>query len=124
MKRILIADDEVMITDLVRHILRQKDYDVIVASSGRECLEKAAREKPDAVILDVLMSDLNGFEVFRRLKSQDSGLKIIFLTVIDIDEEERKRLFRDGLSAIINKPFTPMELIDKVGEVLGRQERR
>lgn len=74
-ERILVVDDEVEIVELLTDYLRAEGYRVTIASNGREALDKAGAEKPDLVILDIMMPDLDGFEVCRRLRA-NSGVPV------------------------------------------------
>src|SRR5688572_3174639 len=86
--RVLVVDDEDSITDLVATALRYVGFDVAVASNGRQALERAASFRPELVVLDVMLPDLDGFEVVRRLRSDGVRVPIVFLTARDATEDK------------------------------------
>ena len=115
MKKILIADDKPEVLELIRVSLESEDYQIIDASDGKEALEKIRVEKPDLVLLDIVMPKMDGFEVLRNLKKA-SGTKeipIILLTAKGqkIDQEKGQKL---GAAGYIIKPFSPSELLRKI----------
>lgn len=120
MKTILIADDRLEVLELLRVTLEAEDYQVIYTSDGKEALEKIKLEKPDLILLDVVMPKMDGFQVLSELR-RDSRLKdtpVIMLTAKgqEVDREKGKKL---GANDYIVKPFSPSELLTKVGEILG-----
>lgn len=120
MKKILIADDRYEVVELVKATLEGEDYQVIDASDGREALEKIKREKPDLVLLDIIMPKMDGFEVLSEVKKdpRTKDIPIIMLTAKGqkVDKEKGKRL---GALDYIVKPFSPSRLLIKIEEVLG-----
>ncbi|RMF29354.1 MAG: response regulator [Chloroflexi bacterium] len=122
MKTILIVDDQMEVRTLVDVTLRIGDYRILQAASGDEALEIARREKPDLVLLDVMMpnSSLDGFEVCRRLK-QDPATRettVVMLTALG-QEVDKEKGFAVGADDYFVKPFSPLALMRKVEEVLG-----
>ncbi len=120
MKKILIADDRSEVVVLVKVTLEGEGYRTIEASDGREALEKIRLEKPDLVLLDILMPKMNGFEVLSQLK-KDPVLKeipIIMLTAKGqkSDQEKGKEL---GATGYIIKPFSPSALLERIEEILA-----
>ena len=81
-KKILLVDDEQAIVDLLGAMLAQNGYEVVTALSGKSCLKKASENKPDLIILDVLMPDVDGFEVCKLLKEDETtkNIPVIMLT--------------------------------------------
>ena len=120
MKKILIADDRYEVVELVKATLEGEDYQVIDASDGREALEKTREDKPDLILLDIIMSKMDGFEVLKNLKSdpKTKDIPIIMLTAKGqkVDKEKGKRL---GALDYIIKPFSPSDLLHKIKEALG-----
>jgi len=104
----LVVDDEVIIRRLVRTVLEADDFAVTEAAGGTEALEAAESEHPTVVVLDVMMPDMDGVEVCRRL---DRSLKVVMLTARD-DPELEKRCRDAGAVAFLTKPFSSIELLD------------
>jgi two-component system OmpR family response regulator len=120
--KVLVVDDEEHITELVAMGLRYNGFEVERASTGREGLAAVERSRPDLVILDVMLPDLDGFEVARRLKSDDgesTKVPVIFLTAKDTTADRVKGL-RLGSDDYVVKPFSIEELIERVKAVLRR----
>lgn len=118
---ILVVDDEKNIVELVRLYLRAEGYRVEVAHDGREALEKAAALRPALVVLDVMMPEIDGWEVCRRLRQDDGGTPVIMLTAKgdDLDKIVGLDLGADDYMA---KPFNPRELVSRVRAVLRRTQ--
>ena len=120
MKKILIADDRPEVVELVRVILEGEDYEIVDASDGKEALKKVRLEKPDLVLLDVVMPKMDGFEVCRKLKKdpQTKEIPIIMLTAKaqEVDKEKGREV---GASDYITKPFSPSALLTKIEEILA-----
>lgn len=117
--RILVVDDESNITDLVATALRYEGYEVETASSGRAAITAAASFAPALVVLDVMLPDLDGFEVVRRLASGGSHIPVLFLTARDATEDKIRGLTAGG-DDYVTKPFSLAELVARVQAVLRR----
>ena len=120
MKKILIADDRSEVVELVRVSLEGEDYQIIDASDGREALEKIKREKPDLILLDIIMPKMDGFEVLVRLK-QDPTTKetpVIMLTIKEQKLDREKGIELGAIDYII-KPFSPSVLLSKIERLLA-----
>ncbi len=117
-KFILIADDEPHIVDLIKLSIGA-DYDFAEATDGKEVLKLVAQRKPDLILLDVMMPSLDGYEVCRRLR-QNSATKDILIAMISAKKEDHDILtgIDKGAIAYITKPFSPMELQEKVRDLL------
>ena len=120
MKKILIADDKSRVVELVKATLEGEDYQVIDASDGREALEKIDKQKPDLVLLDIIMPKMDGFEVLRDLKGdpKTKDIAVIMLTAKGqkLDKHKGRRL---GAQGYIVKPFSPSSLLKKIKEILA-----
>ena len=119
---VLVVDDEEHITELVAMGLRYNDFAVERAGSGREALEAIDRRRPDLVVLDVMLPDLDGFDVIRRLRRTEGAgtrVPIIFLTARDSTQDKVEGL-RLGGDDYVTKPFSIEELIERVKAVLRR----
>jgi two-component system OmpR family response regulator len=120
--RVLVVDDEEHITELVAMGLGYNGFEVERVASGRAALEAVDRHKPDLIVLDVMLPDLDGFEVARRLRqSEGAGTRvpIIFLTARDTTADKVEGL-RLGSDDYVTKPFSIEELIERVKAVLRR----
>lgn len=118
-KRILVIDDEVEIVSALQIILEHAGYEVLTASEGMEGLIKAKEQKPDLVVLDLLMPKLNGYQVCRMLKFDKaySHIPIIMLTALSSkDDQEWGR--KTNADDYIIKPFESKDLINKIKALL------
>ena len=123
-KKILIIDDSQFMTNLISEILSAAGYDVITAADGYQGLEKVKTEKPDLVILDIVMPGINGFEVCKILRSDDSNnlMPIIMLTAQE-NEDDKLTGLELGADDYITKPFNQRELVSRVRNTLRRIDR-
>lgn len=118
MPEILIVDDEPHLREVVRYALERDGYAVREASDGRAALAEIARQPPDLVVLDVLMPELDGIEVCRRLRATTT-LPIVFLSSRG-EELDRVLGLELGGDDYVTKPFSPRELVSRVKAVLRR----
>ena len=116
---VLVVDDEPAITDLLSTALRYMGYQVTTAATGSAALEAAATANPDLVVLDVMLPDLDGFEVCRRLREQRDFVPVIFLSARDT-EDDRVTGFVRGGDDYVTKPFSLEELTLRIGALLRR----
>ncbi len=121
--RILIVDDEIHILELVEFNLEKQGFKTLTAQSGEEALKIARKEKPDAVVLDLMLPGIDGLEVCRILKSdqESSDMPIILLTAKG-EEEDVVRGLETGADDYITKPFSPRVLVARVKSVLRRKK--
>jgi two-component system OmpR family response regulator len=117
--RVLVVDDEESITDLVATALRYEGFQVEVARSGRDALTAATSVRPHLIVLDVMLPDLDGFEVQRRLAADQLRVPILFLTARDTTEAKVHGLTM-GADDYVTKPFSVEELVARVHAVLRR----
>jgi len=118
---ILVVDDEPNIVELVRLYLKSEGFQVESANDGREALDKIAALHPSLVVLDLMMPELDGREVARRVRRQDSKTAIIMLTAKGDDQDKIVGL-ELGADDYLAKPFNPRELVARVRAVLRRTE--
>ncbi|MBV9310087.1 MAG: response regulator transcription factor, partial [Solirubrobacterales bacterium] len=116
--RVLICDDETQILRALRVVLRDAGYEALAADSGEEALDIAAVRQPDAAIIDLVLPDIDGVEVCKRLRSW-SEMPIIVLSAIG-DEEVKVRALQEGADDYVTKPFGPRELIARLQAALRR----
>ena len=121
-KRILIADDNKQIRMLVSATLRAGGYELIEAADGAEALEMAVSERPDLVLLDVMMPNLDGFEVlhFLRKRPECAGCKVVMLTTA-ASMADMQRGAKEGADGYVVKPFQPADLKAVVANVLAAE---
>ncbi len=118
MTRVLVVDDDPTVREVVLTYLRAEQYDVAEAADGETALALVGRERPDLVVLDVMLPGLDGLEVCRRLR-KDGDLPIIMLTALGA-EADRVVGLELGADDYLTKPFSPRELVLRVGSVLRR----
>ncbi|MFA5892218.1 MAG: response regulator transcription factor [Actinomycetota bacterium] len=117
--RILVVDDEPNITDLVATALRYEGFEVETAESGRKALKATSSFRPHLIVLDIMLPDLDGFEVQRRLATDGTKTPVVFLTARDATEEKVHGLTM-GADDYVTKPFSIEELVARVKAVLRR----
>jgi two-component system, OmpR family, KDP operon response regulator KdpE len=115
---VLVADDEVRITKLVSLALREQGFRVVVATGGREALQKAEEYRPDVIVLDIVMPDLDGMEVMRELQGR-RPVPVILLTAKGSTADKAQGLDL-GADDYVAKPFHPDELAARIRAVLRR----
>ena len=121
MAKILIAEDERDIRDLIIFTLRFAGHDVIAVVNGEEAVEKALAEKPDLVLMDVRMPRMTGYEACKKMKSEPSikDIPVVFLSAKGQEAEVHAGL-EAGATEYIIKPFSPDQLTDRVKVILGQ----
>ncbi len=118
MARILVVDDEEDVLEMIHHILKRSGHHVTTARNGAECLTKLRKGKPDLVLLDIVMPGMSGFDVHRKIRKYYSGMKVAFVSVLDVTPRKRKELMKDGILDYITKPFAPDELVSRVNSII------
>ena len=121
MKKILVADDNVVSRELIREILETDDYEVIEAGDGREALEKISKHRPDLALLDIQMPVLNGNAVIQQIRADPrfSGLPVAALTAFAMQGDREKALSL-GFNTYITKPIDIPAFRVKVAELLSK----
>jgi two-component system, OmpR family, alkaline phosphatase synthesis response regulator PhoP len=120
--KILVVDDEKDIVDLLKYNLeKEKEFKVITALNGKEALETATQSKPDLILLDIMMPEMNGFDVCKKLKNGavTSNIPVIFLTAKENEIDEIIGL-ELGADDYIQKPISPRKVIARVKSVIRR----
>lgn len=122
-KRILIVDDEKQLVSLVKLHMEMAGYEVLSASDGEKALAIGKEEKPDLIILDLMLPKIDGWEVCKRLRAEEkvSGIPVIMLTA-RTDTDDKLKGFECGADDYVTKPFSPRELVARVKRVLARSE--
>jgi two-component system OmpR family response regulator len=117
--RVLVVDDEPNIAEVVTMALRFQGFAVETAATGRDALAAVSEFKPHLIVLDVMLPDIDGFEVAKRLGAQRAGVPIVFLTARDTTEDKVRGLTGGG-DDYMTKPFSLEELIARVRTILRR----
>ena len=120
-KRVVCIEDEPEMIDLVRLILGRKGFHVIGANGGIEGLEAVRRERPDLVLLDLMMPDMDGWEVYQQMKA-DPDLRAIPVVVVTAKAQSIDKVLGLHIAKVddyITKPFGPQELLESVEKILG-----
>jgi two-component system OmpR family response regulator len=117
--RLLVVDDEPNIRELLSASLRLAGFEVVMAEDGREAVQAAERARPDLIVLDVMLPDMDGFEVVRRLRSSGRPLPVVFLTARDGTEDKVTGLTVGG-DDYVTKPFSLEEVLARIRAVLRR----
>lgn len=120
-KKIMVVDDEPNILDLVEMILKAEDYEISKARSGAECIGRIGEENPDLVLLDIMMPEMDGWVVYRKLKEnpKTKDIPVAMLTVKAQTIDKEMALDVIGVEDYITKPFTPDELVQRVQKLLS-----
>jgi DNA-binding response OmpR family regulator len=118
--KVLVVDDEPTIADVVSRYLERAGYETQVAENGSRALEHAAANRPDVVVLDLMLPDIDGLEVMRRLRLQDRTRTAIILLTARGEESDRVIGLRLGADDYVVKPFSPAELVARVDAMLRR----
>jgi CheY-like chemotaxis protein len=123
-RKILLVDDEDDIREVAQMSLEMTaGWEVVTASSGAEALRMAAAERPDAILLDVMMPGMDGPDTARALRAaEETGTIPIILLTAKVQAADRRRFDDLGVAGVLSKPFDPMELAAQVSGVLGWTE--
>jgi len=126
MKKVLLVDDDVEFCEAAKLFLDSEGYEVILAYDGKEGLEKVRAEKPDLVILDVMMPEMNGYDVCVVLKADPELKKIPVVLLTAVDQALFKTTYTKVMGLMteaddyISKPVEPAELVKRVEDLLGK----
>ena len=120
-KRILHVDDEADTLAVVKTILEKEGYEVVSAGNGAKALKDVKLNNFDLLILDIMMPDMSGWDLFTRISKIKSTYKVIFLTVLEISEARLQELKGRGVRDYITKPFSRDELVKRVKKVIESQ---
>ena len=117
--RVLVVDDEPSIVDAISMTLRHQGYSVEAAETGKDALAMVTKWRPDVIVLDVMLPDVDGFEVARRLSADNEPVPILFLSALDNTEDKVRGLTIGGYD-YVTKPFSLEELIARLRNILRR----
>jgi two-component system, OmpR family, alkaline phosphatase synthesis response regulator PhoP len=121
-KRILVVDDEIYIVHILEFTLTMEGYEVLTAADGEEALRRLEQDRPDLVVLDIMMPKVDGYEVLRRIRADEEfrQLPVILLSAKGrpIDRQTGLEI---GADDYIVKPFSPRRLLEKIQDLLERE---
>ncbi len=121
-KKLAYIEDEAEMIDLVRLILGRRGFTVLGATGGREGLDLVRKERPDLVLLDLMMPDMDGWDVYHQIKSEE-GTREIPVIVITAKAQNIDKILGLHIAKVedyISKPFSPQELMERVEKVLSK----
>ena len=120
-RRILVVDDEPDIREVAQMSLETvPGWQVLTAESGDECITKARQERPDAILLDAMMPDMDGATTFEKLQTDPSTKHIpVIMFTAKVQPADRKKFTDLGVKGVITKPFDPMNLGSQIAAILG-----
>jgi len=121
-KKILVVDDKTELRNLLKSYLTQEGFDVVTANDGQEALFVARHEKPNLIILDLMMPEMGGYE-FMRVYSREADTPVVILTA-KLDENDKVLGLELGADDYVTKPFSPRELTARVRAVMRRAEKQ
>jgi len=125
MKKILIVDDEEDILHFLELVLREKGYEVVTASGGHEALTRAQIERPDLVLLDIMMPEMDGWEVLKLLRVDDETAAIpVAMLSARTEARDRVQGLQEGAIDYICKPFSLQELLGKIEAIFTQLEEK
>ncbi len=125
MTKIMVVDDEPDLLEVVKLILESDGYQVVTAGSGQEALDRLEKEKPELVLLDIIMPKMDGWEVFSRIKSnpKTTDIPVIMLTAKDQRIDKLIGLHVVRVDDYITKPFGRSELLERIKHVLQEKHK-
>lgn len=118
MKKILYVEDNLDTADAVKIMLSSAGFEIEAVHSGKECLEIIKNNDFDLYLLDVMLPDMSGWDIFEKLKGKKEG-KFAFLSAIPVSTERMAELKKAGISDYVTKPFRKEDLINRVKAILG-----
>ena len=117
--KILLVEDEATLAVIVRDTLKSQGFEVLTADNGEQGLQMFFREHPDVVVADVMMPNMDGFEMVRRIRNKDVATPVLFLTALS-ETEDVVRGFEAGANDYLRKPFGMLELIVRIKALVSR----
>ena len=120
MSKILVVDDEEDVLDMLRLVLAKSGYEVLTATSGMEGLTQAESQLPDLIVLDIMMQQMDGWEVLKLLKLDErtSSIPVVILSA-RVEPKDKIRGLQEGAIDYVTKPFAVREILTKVAALLG-----
>ncbi len=123
MTKVLVIEDDDVVRDVIMRLLYRRNYEVVETAFGQDGCSKAVSERPQIILLDLMMPVMDGFAVLRKLKSNPETMSIpVIILTAKIDAESERRCMRDGALDYIHKPWGPGEIEDRIAMALGYRE--
>ena len=121
MKQALVIDKNTDNTMLITFILKKSDYRTIIASDGKTGIDIALREKPDFILVDLKLPDMNGLEAMKEIRKSDAGKNLSIIAMIDnsTSQLEKERLIESGFTGCIERPIDSTVIIDQIKFLTG-----
>jgi DNA-binding response OmpR family regulator len=121
MKKLLVVDDEEDVLEVLRLVLAKNGYQVLTATSGMDGLTRAQSELPDLILLDIMMHQMDGWEVLKLFKLDDrtAGIPVVILSA-RVEPKDKIRGLQEGAIDYVTKPFAVREILTKIGAILGQ----
>jgi len=119
-KKILLAEDDVFILEIMAEKLKKSGFEVSIAKDGEDCIQVLTSLRPDILLLDILMPQIDGFEVLRRMKASESlsHIPVVVLSNLGQKEEIQKALDLGAKDYVVKANFTTNEIVEKINAVL------
>ncbi|MFQ6137407.1 MAG: response regulator transcription factor [Candidatus Hydrothermarchaeales archaeon] len=126
MSKIMVVDDEELVRSILKFLLEKEGYAVVEASDGEECLDKVAAERPDLILLDIMLPGIDGWEVCKKIKEDEEtkDIPVIVLTVRTSDADKLKSLRYSHADVHIDKPYDNEELLGTIEMFLKSRKKR
>ncbi len=118
MKKILLVEDDPFLIDIYTTKLREEDFEVVVADDGDKALELVEKEKPDLVLLDIVLPNKDGWEILKEVKTKNKKIKVIILSNLGQKEEVEKGMRLGAEKYLIKSNFTPSEVVEEIKKLI------
>ena len=118
MKKILLVEDDPFLVDIYTTKLREEDFEVVVADDGDKALELVEKEKPDLVLLDIVLPNKDGWEILKEVKTKNKKIKVIILSNLGQKEEVEKGMRLGAEKYLIKSNFTPSEVVEEIKKLI------
>jgi CheY-like chemotaxis protein len=123
-RKIMVVDDECEVADIVKKMLESEGFEVITANSGDEAIQKLEKEKPDLILLDIMMPGMDGWATLKKIKSDErfKEIPVSMLTALPLTPDDTKDKPINSIENYIVKPFSKKVLLSKVNDILDREK--
>ncbi len=118
-KKILVVEDDILLQEMMKELLQANGFDVVIATNGREGLEVARTQKPDFIFADLMMPELDGIQLTKELKANESTTNIPIVLASGLGfNKEAKEAIRAGAADFISKPYKAHEILEKIKQIV------